>query len=52
LKTNQDYIKNIKASEINELREQIKLIENESLPPLKIINVINEYESTILTNFS
>ena len=49
--TNQDYIKSIKASEINELRDQIKLIENESLTALKIINIASEYDSTILTNF-
>ena len=42
LKTkNQDYIKSIIANEINELREQIKLIENESLNALEIINIIS-----------
>ena len=42
LKTkNQDYIKSIKANEINELREQIKLIENESLNALEIINIVS-----------
>jgi len=42
LKTkNQDYIKSTKANEINELREQIKLIENESLNALEIINIVS-----------
>ena len=49
--TNQDYIKSIKASELNELKEQIKRIENESLTALKLINIASEYDSTILTNF-
>ena len=52
LKRPENEMKNIKASNIDELNSKIRTIEKESLTALQLINIASKYEEGILLNYS